>query len=152
MEMSILEALLEYGSMGLFAAFLVWQHLSMQKRFDRLVEKFQVQLEGIQEKAEANEDKLRGRYDTVIATYQEDKTTFRVNVAGQVKEAIRKIEALEKKLDDMPFDGLQIQIEGLSLNQRNSHMLLEKGMEMMKSLQEEQRIREMAKKLSSDRE
>ena len=69
---SIFSALLEYGSLGLFAAFLVWQHLSMQKRFDLLVEKFQNQLLGVQEKAESNEDKLRARYDAVIANFQED--------------------------------------------------------------------------------
>jgi len=139
---------MEFGAMGMFAAFLVWQHLSMQKRLDLLLEKFQQQLGGIQDKAEANEDKLRARYDTVLDQYREDKKTFRDSVAAQVIESIRAIDSIKKTISDLPFENLQIQIEGLSLNQRNSHLILEKGMELMKKMEEEQKIREMALKLS----
>ena len=148
MESDVLTVFLEYGALGLFAGFLVWQHLSMQKRFDKLVDKFQGQLEGIQEKSDANEDKLRDRYDTVIRQYQDDKTTFRVNVSGKIDEVIRKINSLKESIDKLPFDGLQIQIEAISLNQRNSQVILEKGMDIMNKIQEEQKIKEMARKLS----
>ena len=150
--MGLFEALLEYGSMGLFAAFLVWQHLSMQKRFDKLVDKFQEQLKGIQEKAEANEEKLRGRYDTVIKQYQDDKTTFRINVAGQVTEAIRKIDEVEKKVEILPFEAVLIQIEALSMAQRTSQITLDKGMDILGDMQEEAKIKEMARKLSHDKD
>ena len=99
MEGTFIDAMLEFGAMGLFAGFLVWQHLSMQKRFDKLVEKFQKQLEGIQEKYETNEDKLRDRYDAVISGLQDDKTTFRVNVAEQIKQAMRNIDSVKEKID-----------------------------------------------------
>lgn len=148
MESDVLTVFLEYGALGLFAGFLVWQHLSMQKRFDKLVDKFQGQLEGIQEKSDANEEKLRDRYDTVIRQYQDDKTTFRVNVSGKIDEVIRKINSLKESVDKLPFDGLQIQIEAISLNQRNSQVILEKGMDIMNKIQEEQKIKEMARKLS----
>ena len=148
MESDVLTVFLEYGALGLFAGFLVWQHLSMQKRFDKLVDKFQGQLEGIQEKSDANEDKLRDRYDTVIKQYQDDKTTFRVNVSGKIDEVIRKMNSLKESVDKLPFDGLQIQIEAISLNQRNSQVILEKGMDIMNKIQEEQKIKEMARKLS----
>lgn len=152
MEGTFIDALLEFGAMGLFAGFLVWQHLSMQKRFDKLVEKFQKQLEGFQGKSEANEDRLRERYDSVIKQYQEDKTTFRVDVAGQISNAIRNIESVKDKMDTLPFDGLQIQIEAIALNQRNSHLILEKGMEMLKAMQEEQKLKAMARKLTDAKE
>lgn len=148
METSILNALLEFGAMGLFAAFLVWQHLSMQKRFDNLINKFQGQLEGIQEKAELSEEKLRERYDAVVANYRSDETSFRETVATQVRDARRSLDEIQKKLQDLPFETLQLQIEGLALNQRNSHLILQKGMETMKKLEEEQKIRAMARKLS----
>lgn len=152
MESTILDAFLEYGSMGLFAGFLVWQHLSMQKRFDALVEKFQGQLEGIQSKAESNEDKLRDRYDTVIKQYQEDKTTFRLNVAEQISEAMRSIDSLKSHMDGLPFDSLQIQIEAIALNQRNSHLILEKGMDQLRKMEEDQRLKEMAKRMSDGKD
>ena len=148
MESSLLGALLEYGSMGLFAAFLVWQHLSMQKRFDKLYESFKAQLKDTQEKYEANEDKLRDRYDVVIRQYQDDKTTFRVNVAEQIASAMRNIDSVKERMDALPFESLHISIEAVSLNQRNSHLLLEKGMEILKNMEEEQKIRAMARKLN----
>lgn len=147
-EVSFVKMLLEYGSLGIFAAFLVWQHLNMQKRLDKLLDQFQGQLKGIQEKAEVNEDKLRERYDAVVETYRKDKSTFRENVASQIEASIREIESVKEQLRGLPFESLQIQIEGLSLNQRNSHLILEKMMEISKKQEEEQKIRAMARKLS----
>ena len=139
----VLSALLEYGSMGLFAAFLVWQHLSMQKRFDVLVEKFQIQLLGLQEKAEVNEDKLRSRYDTVISTFQEDKSTVQVDVAEKIKTILCKLE-------ELPFHTLQVYIEGLSLNQQNMHGKLEELMKIFAEKNEMERIKAMAEKMSKN--
>tara|TARA_Y100001973_G_C5180384_1_gene324518 strand:- start:1453 stop:1914 length:462 start_codon:yes stop_codon:yes gene_type:complete len=147
MESSLLEALLEYGAMGLFAAFLIWQHLSMQKRFDKLYESFKTQLKDLQEKSEKNEDKLRTRYDDVIKQYQDDKTTFRINVAEQINSLRRDVEKFATAVDDLPFDSLQIQIEAVSLNQNQSHRMLEKGMEALRAIQEEQKLKAMARKL-----
>jgi len=147
-EVSFVKMLLEYGGLGIFAAFLVWQHLNMQKRLDKLLDQFQGQLKGIQEKAETNEDKLRERYDAVVESYREDKSTFRENVATQVEAAIREIEIIKGQLKELPFESLQIQIEGLSLNQRNSHLILERMLEINKKQEEEQKIRAMARKLS----
>ena len=140
--------LMEFGAMGLFAAFLVWQHLNMQKRLDSLLEKFQIQLTNIQEKAESNEDKLRARYDLVLEQYRSEKSTFRESVAAQVSNSIREIDLIKKKIADLPLESIQIQIEGLSLNQRNSHLTLEKGLEILKKMEEEAKIRAMAKRIS----
>ena len=57
MESDVVMVFLEYGALGLFAGFLVWQHLSMQKRLDKLVDKFQLQLNSIQEKYEVKSHK-----------------------------------------------------------------------------------------------
>ena len=138
MENQIFNAFLEFGAMGLFCGFLVWQHLNMQKRLDQLVERFQAQLEGIQEKTEANEDKLRSRYDIILDEYRSEKTAVRVDISGQLTKVMDKLESL-------PFDNMMIQIEALSLNQRNSHRILEK-------IREEQKIKAMARNMSSERE
>ena len=140
MEMGLLEALLEYGSMGLFAAFLVWQHLSMQKRFDALVERFQKQLEGFQDKAEAGENKLRDRYDAVITQYQDEKHNFNM-------EKLRKLDDIDKHIDGLPFQAILIQMEALSMAQRDLQTTVDKGMEIMKAMQEDARIKEMARKM-----
>ena len=138
MENQIFNAFLEFGAMGLFCGFLVWQHLNMQKRLDQLVERFQAQLEGIQEKTEANEDKLRSRYDLILDEYRSEKTAVRVDISGQLTKVMDKLESL-------PFDNMMIQIEALSLNQRNSHRILEK-------IREEQKVKAMARNMSIERE
>ena len=145
---SVLTGLLDYGALGLFVVFMVYQHMSTQKRFDSLVESFQQKLDGIQDKAEAQEDKLRERYDSVIRQYQEDAVTFREGVAGEVKEAIRRIDRVDTTINSLPFDAVQIQIEALSLAIRNTHVLVEKGTEVLKDMEEEAKLRQMAKKLS----
>ena len=149
MEEGLLGGLLEFGAMGMFAAFLVWQYTKMQARFDKLVEKFQGQLEGIQDKNEQNEQKLRDRYDAVIGQLQDDKTTFRVNVAEQISHAMRHIDSLKDKVDKAS-DTLQIQIESISLNQRNTHLMVEKGMEIMSKMEEDAKLRALAKKMAKE--
>ena len=42
---SMIEMLLNHGSLGIFAAFLVWLYTSMQKRMDELIDRFQGQLD-----------------------------------------------------------------------------------------------------------
>lgn len=143
MEGGITEILLEYGSLGLFAAFLVWQHLSMQKRFDALVDKFQTQLEKLRGEQKEDIEEMRERYDKVIASYNDERTAIRMNLA-------EKISHVSDQINKIPFDGMQIQIEAVSLAQRNSHLLIEKGMESIKKMEEEEKLRDMARKLSKD--
>ena len=143
MEGGITEILLEYGSLGLFAAFLVWQHLSMQKRFDALVDKFQTQLEKMRGEQKDDIEEMRERYDKVISSYNDERTQIRMNLGEKIGKVADQIQSI-------PFDAVQIQIESVSLAQRNSHLLLEKGMEIMKGMQEDAKMRDMARKLKPD--
>ena len=113
METDILSVFLEYGSLGLFAAFLVWQHTSMQKRFDKLVEKFQDQIETIRSDHKKDVEDLRSRYDSVISTYNEERTQIRSNLASRIKEVKENQGDLEKLLEknEMKIDGVMINVE-----------------------------------------
>ena len=113
METDILSVFLEYGSLGLFAAFLVWQHTSMQKRFDKLVERFQDQIETIRSDHKKDVEELRARYDAVISTYNEERTQIRSNLASKIKELKEDNCDLEKMLEknEMKIDGVMINIE-----------------------------------------
>tara|TARA_Y100001963_G_C6602732_1_gene363315 strand:- start:249 stop:686 length:438 start_codon:yes stop_codon:yes gene_type:complete len=140
-----LAALLEYGSMGLFAAFLVWQHLSMQKRFDKMVDKFQVQLNKITEKSETNEDKLRARYDSVINDLQSEKIDSKIELNERIKNIL-------EKLDNLPFQGLGMTLEGISLNQQNIISKIDNIVKSFKRKEEEEKIKAMAKEFSKNNE
>ena len=62
----IFDQLIQGGAMGLFAAFLIWQHIGMQKRLDALVNRFQEQLDKINQDYDERIEKMRERYDVVI--------------------------------------------------------------------------------------
>ena len=68
---ALVDTLLSGGHLGVFAAFLVYQFMAMQKRLDKLVEGFQEQVE--QMRAEYNErtERMRERYDNVIKEYRD---------------------------------------------------------------------------------
>ena len=63
---AIMDQLLAGGHLGLFAAFLVWQFIALQKRLDKLVEAFQGQLKEINEDYDRRIVGMRERYDAVI--------------------------------------------------------------------------------------
>ena len=69
----IIDQLLAGGHLGLFAAFLVWQHISMQKRLAKLVQSFQSQLNDINEGYDSRLVMMRERYDAVIREARQDK-------------------------------------------------------------------------------
>lgn len=66
-----MESLLADGHLGVFAAFLVYQFVTMQKRLDSLVEGFQDQLSNIQKDYNERLEKMRERYDRVIDEYRD---------------------------------------------------------------------------------
>ncbi len=66
----LIDTLLGGGHLGLFAAFLVYQFMTMQKRLDKLVEGFQEQLDEIRKEYDMRSEKMRERYDRVINEYR----------------------------------------------------------------------------------
>ena len=64
---AIISQLLDFGALGYFAAFLIWQHIRMQKMFDSLVSSFQSQLKEMDSNYDRRIEIMRDRYDKVIA-------------------------------------------------------------------------------------
>ncbi len=72
---ALVDSLLADGHLGVFAAFLLYQFITMQKRLDKRVEGLQEQVE--QMRAEYNErtERMRERYDNVIKEYRDREDT-----------------------------------------------------------------------------
>lgn len=68
---ALIDSLLAGGHLGVFAAFLVYQFFTMQKRLDNLVEGFQEQLDQIRKDYDDRTEKMRERYDRVISEYRD---------------------------------------------------------------------------------
>ena len=100
MTESIINQLIQGGAMGLFAAFLVWQHLGMQKRMDGLVGRFQEQLDKINADYDHRIEGMRERYDVVIEQYRQEAKDIQQTVSEKVDQNARKLDAALGKLDE----------------------------------------------------
>lgn len=94
---ALLNTLLDYGALGLFAAFMVWQHLTMTKRqhedqkvaagrAEAMQTRFEEKLSELADKYETREEALRDRYDGVVKEYQERNEDVRESVLGKLSE------------------------------------------------------------------
>lgn len=100
---ALLDQLMQGGHLGLFAAFLVWQYIGMQKRLDKLVIGFQEQLKSINDDYDHRIEKMRERYDVVIkearAERDADAREFGA-LRSKIQEQITaKIDSNASKLD-----------------------------------------------------
>ncbi len=93
----LIRQLIDFGGLGGFAGFLVWQFLQMQKRLDNLVEKFQEQVREISEDHDTRVERMRARYDVVIADIRADCSTTINKLQDEVKQAQRDLLARERE-------------------------------------------------------
>ena len=100
---AIIDNLLAGGHLGLFAAFLVWQFIALQKRLDKLVESFQGQLKDINDGYDERLLAMRDRYDTVIrearAERDADAREFMVTRAKIQEQITGKLDRLIANID-----------------------------------------------------
>ena len=100
----LLDQLIQGGAMGLFAAFLIWQHVGMQKRLDALVERFQEQLDKINQDYDERIDRMRERYDVVIKDIRKEandsakewartRAQVQADVVSQLDQVIAELKA-----------------------------------------------------------
>ena len=100
---AILDQLMAGGHLGLFAAFLVWQFIALQKRLDKLVESFQGQLKDISDGYDSRLIAMRDRYDIVIkearAERDADAREFMATRAKIQEQITGKLDRLIANID-----------------------------------------------------
>ena len=98
---ALIDSLLADGHLGVFAAFLVYQFFTMQKRLDKLVEGFQEQLDQIRKDYDDRTEKMRERYDRVICEYRDTADTqsrdFLITRTRVHNDIVSKLERLLEK-------------------------------------------------------
>ena len=101
MDGNIFVELANYGSLGLFAIFLVWQYVEQKKQLKELMNGFQSKLDELREQSDHKEGKLRKRYDDVISGIQKERDELRMALLGKVGELERTVNELDKKMDNL---------------------------------------------------
>ena len=132
MPEDVFSQLFDFVALGVFAGFLIWQHLGMQKRLDKMVERFQEQLREIEAKHEERVEIMRGRYDVVI-----DKV--RAEGQQQLRECLATRDELITKLGDQVEDNAKAVAQAL-IKQDVALAKLDEGLTEMR-LQREVRRR-----------
>ncbi len=98
---ALVYSLLADGHLGVFAAFLVYQFFTMQKRLDKLVDGFQEQLDDIRKEYDDRTDKMRERYDRVINEYRDNADSqskdFLITRTKVHNDIVSKLERLLEK-------------------------------------------------------
>jgi ElaB/YqjD/DUF883 family membrane-anchored ribosome-binding protein len=143
----VVDLLVNGSPMAAFAIFLIYLYTTMQKRMDTLVEKFQTQLDDIRKEYKDDTEELRGRYDSVIETYNTERTEVRSNVASKVGEAIRHLLDLQRGLSHL---AVAVEVRGDEL--RDLSTKVDQGLAVLKQMQEDAKIKELAKQVANRRE
>jgi len=86
MEDAIINTVLDYGALGIFAGFMVWQHITMQKRQREDQAASSERVDKLQNRFEEREEALRERYDNVVREYQERNEDVRESVLNRLSE------------------------------------------------------------------
>jgi len=110
--MDVTSALLDFGALGIFCAFLVYQHISMQKRLDRLSEEWSSSLEKVEESHVQAEESIRDRYDKILARYETTRESVYNDVVATLKENREVLDGIASKIEDMRRARLKIQQSG----------------------------------------
>ncbi len=145
--MPLFDVLLNHGSLGIFAAFLVWLYMNMQKRMDELVDKFQGQLEEIRKDQKADQEALRVRYDDVIGKYDSERKQMRL----QIKERIEKVGVLLQNVNQktsnflVRHDASADDVEYVRKQVDQINEQIKSMSDVLKSMEQEQRVRNLVK-------
>ena len=98
---AIIEMALQHGSMGIFAAFLVWQSQKTRKDFredlHHLSEKDDRELADLRAQYEKREE----RWQQVVAKYDDKIVGDRAQLQGKIAELATGLSGLEQKSDHM---------------------------------------------------
>ena len=101
MEQAILQTLMDYGALGLFAGYLAWQQNKLQTALQTLTQSFQDQIGDLQTRHEDREDTMRARYDAVIADLNSHRDSMAQDMVAALTRSADKLEDLENQVREL---------------------------------------------------
>ncbi len=109
--MEIGNALLDFGALGIFCAFLVWQHLAMQRRLDRMAEEWRESLMNVETAHAAAEETIRQRYDLILARYEATRENIYKDVVETLNANKVSLADAGQKLEDVRQEVRMMRLE-----------------------------------------
>ena len=152
--MEIMDLLLDHGSLGVFAAFLIWLYTSMQKRMDLLVESFQKQLVEIRKEYKEDVTDMRNRYDEVIEGLNKDSLDLRSNISTEIRAIGTRIDGVDNNVEIMSLSQSESISAVVDISKVSSSIKeeldgttkkVEQCLSIMNEMKEDERLRTLAK-------
>ena len=146
METSILDLLVNGSPMAAFAVFLIYLYKQQQVRMDTLVDKFQIQLEGIRKEYKYDVTELRSRYDGVIEKQNDERSRIKDSIEGQLHKVQTNLSSISSTCQGIAVsqEVTKDELNAISLN-------VEEGLSAIKDMQDQARIRDITKQALIDK-
>lgn len=93
---TLIPQLLDFGALGMFAGFLIWLNARSQKRLDEMSEQFQKTLREQEEAHHLAEEKIRSRYDSLIANFNSERQSIYQEVVATMSDIKTRLEIQDR--------------------------------------------------------
>ena len=145
--MEIVDLLINGSPMAAFAVFLIYLYRDQKTRMDALVDKFQAQLDEIRKEYKGDTEEIRIRYDSVISSYNEEAKATRSSVGDKLSSVVQNLRKVGTDLG-----SLYVSHESNRDELRELTSKVEQGIKMVQAIQEEARIKQLARSVAHSQE
>ncbi len=146
MEASVIDILLNGSPMAAFAVFLIYLYKTQQARMDSLVDKFQVQLEGIRKEYKEDVTELRSRYDGVIEKQNDERSRIKDSIESRLHKVHTNLQSIHSTCQGISISQ-EVSRDELNTISQN----VEAGLSAIKDMQDQARLRDIAKQALNDK-
>jgi tyrosine-protein phosphatase YwqE len=115
---AIIELLLQHGSLGIFAGYLIFESHRLRKQQEKTIEAFTAALEKLREDSIKKESDLRVRYDSVISSLQEENKKMSDNVENKILLLEQKIAEVITSIANLKEAVQELKLREIARNQK----------------------------------
>ena len=108
----ILEGLLQHGSLGIFAGYLIFECSRLRQMQAAQVAKFEQLLEKLRDDSKEEQKEIRSRYDIVISELNQKAEASRTHFSEKVDNVLRRTDQIQINLEDLKnqFNELRVKL------------------------------------------
>ena len=108
----IFEGLLQHGSLGIFAAYLIWECTRLRQAQATQVAKFEHLLQVLRDDGKEEQKEIRNRYDLVITELNQKSEASRTHFGEKVDHVLRRTDQIQVNLEDLKnqFNELRVKL------------------------------------------
>ena len=99
MPTELFQILTESGPLAMMAGYLAWRDWKHSQRHDAMVQRFQEQIDKLEEKRNLEEEQIRDRYDAVVSKYDEERKTLLEGIGAKIETGLGEMRAHYARID-----------------------------------------------------